>query len=327
MRIGWIGFHMEGLLALQDLLAKGVKLEGVITLSPGAAVRRSGAADYRSLCADTSVPLYSVHDINDRTALALLRQLSLDVAFVIGWCQILRPPALNTASIGMIGAHGSLLPHNRGSAPVNWSVIRGESETGNSLIWLTDDVDGGMLIDQRRIPISAYDTCATLYRKVAETNREMIAELLPRLLSGERPGRAQPQSDEAILPRRRPKDGLIDWHHANQDVYNFVRALTRPYPGAFSQLEGVRYRIWNAALVPAWDDHRLPPGTILGPVYCPDEAACGQAVACGRGMIILLELESDNGKVLRGRELSDLPWKGKVWTDVSATCPSYRRAS
>jgi methionyl-tRNA formyltransferase len=98
-------------------------------------------------------------------------------------------------------------------------------------------------------------------------------------------------------------------------VYDFVRALTRPYPGAFSWLGGRRWLIWQSALLPGACSPAAAPGLILGPVFCPVEAACGQAVACGKGALLLLELEGEDGTVLKGRHLSDQSWEGKVWTD------------
>src|SRR6266571_1441822 len=88
--------------------------------------RRAVAADYTALCRRFHVPLYEVANINDPAARELLRTLALDVVFVIGWSQILAPETLTAARIGMIGAHASLLPRNRGSAPINWALIRGE---------------------------------------------------------------------------------------------------------------------------------------------------------------------------------------------------------
>ena len=112
----------------------------------------------------------------------------------------------------------------------------------------------------------------------------------------------------------RPADGHIDWTWSSETVYDFVRALTRPYPGAFGTLEGRTWRIWQAAL-PSPVPTTSPPGEILGPVVSPVECACGQLVACGRGAVILLELEADNGEVLRGRALSDQPWTGRRWSN------------
>jgi methionyl-tRNA formyltransferase len=314
MRMAWLGLHAEGVAALEALLLAGAPINGVLTLTPELAAKRSGAADYAPLCQRFGVPLHYIADVNGPDAVRLLADLAPDLVFVIGWHQIVRPAALGIAKFGMIGAHASLLPRNRGSAPINWALINGENETGNSLIWLAPDVDSGDIIDQTAFAITPYDTCATLYGKVAESNRDMLVRLLPRLLSGERPGRSQ-ALDPAVLPRRRPADGQVNWSVSSRVLYDFVRALARPYPGAFSTLDGVTFRIWKAALPPAADESRPQPGMVLGPVLSPIPEACGQAVSTGRGTLILLELEAADGTVLKGHELSNLRWIGKRWSD------------
>src|SRR6267142_2116329 len=278
MRLGWIGFHQEGVPALQSLLEAGAPLQAAITLAPEVARTRSGAADYETLCRQFHLPLHPVANINAPAARELLRRMELDVVFVIGWSQILHAETLHTARIGMIGAHASLLPHNRGSAPINWALIQGEHVTGNSLIWLAEGVDAGDLIDQTEFPITPYDTCATLYERVAESNRDMIMRALPRLLRGERPGTPQPKSSGAVLPRRRP--------------------------------------VWQAALLPPGTAATagLTPGAVLGPMLSPAETACGQVVACrGGGAVTLLEVEADDGTVLWGPQLAEQGWTGKSW--------------
>jgi methionyl-tRNA formyltransferase len=313
MRIAWIGSHFEGMPALRALLERKVGVEGVITLKPEQAVKRSGAVDYGPLCREFGVPMHQVANINDPEAVELLRTLSPDLVFVIGWSQIIRSEALQVPRIGLIGAHASYLPHNRGSAPVNWSLIKGETRTGNSLIWLAEEVDSGAIIDQTEIPISPYDTCETLYQRVAESNRDMILRQLHRLLAGERPGFTQPHTDESILPRRRPKDGLINWNQGADAVYNFVRALAKPYPGAFSWLDGQRWFIWKCALLSLAAPPDAKPGQILGPCISPEEAACGQIVACGNGTLVVLNAETENGTTLQGYALSNQNWSGQVW--------------
>lgn len=312
MRFAWIGMHAEGLPALEALLAAGAPVQAVFTLTPELAAKRSGSADYRPLCRRFGVPLYFVPDINATSAQAILRALAPDVVFVIGWHQFVRPETLRLARLGMIGAHASVLPHNRGSAPINWALIRGERETGVTLFWLAEDPDAGEIIDQTVFPITPWDTAATLYQRVACETRVMLLRLVPKLLAGERPARPQPPSDEPPLRRRRPADGRIDWTLPSTAVYDFVRALTRPFPGAFSTLDGVTWRIWQAALPPPAAAVAVP-GEILGPVVSPVAEACGQLVACGEGAIIVLEMESEDGQVLRGRELSAQPWTGRRW--------------
>jgi methionyl-tRNA formyltransferase len=313
MRIGWIGFHMEGIPALEAILQQGTRVQAVITLKPESAAKRSGAADYQTLCRRFSLPLHEVTNINEPGSIELLRKMDLDLLIVLGWTQILKPEALRTAKIGVIGAHASLLPRNRGRAPVNWVILRGEQQTGNSLIWLAEHVDSGDIIDQTIIPITPYDTCATIYQRVADSNKEMILKTITKLMKGERPGKPQKSSNEILLPGRRPQDGAIDWAKPSGEIYNFVRALTRPYPGAFSYLDDERWLIWQCALVPGEPSFNANPGQIIGPVYSPVESACGQWVNCGNGAVILLEVQRSNGQVLMGPRLSDQKWANKVW--------------
>ena len=310
LRFAWVGFHAEGLPALDALLAAGAPINAVLTLTPDLAAKRSGGVDYAPVCARYGVPLHYVSGINEPDAFAILSALAPDVLFVIGWHQIVRPPVMRLARRGLIGSHASFLPHNRGSAPINWAIIRGERESGNTLMWLAEGVDEGEVIDQRAFPITPYDTCATLYDRVAASNRDMLLALLPRLLAGEHPGRPQPKSDEPILSRRRPADGRIRWDCPARVVYDFVRALARPYPGAFTTLDGKQWWIWNAALPPDLGGAGAP-GEVLGPVVSPVDSACGQLVACGTGTVIVLEIEDETGRRLSGRALSEQPWTGQ----------------
>src|SRR5437867_973729 len=189
MRFGWVGCHAEGLSALEALLAARTPITGAITLHSELAAQRSGAVDYAPVCTRYGIPLARVGSINEPDGLAALRTLDADVVFVIGWSQILRPAALRLARTGMIGAHASLLPQLRGSAPINWALIRGERQTGNSLIWLAEDVDQGAIIDQTAFCITPYATCASRFKRSPPPNRAMLLRLLRRHLPADRPGR------------------------------------------------------------------------------------------------------------------------------------------
>lgn len=310
MKIGWIGVHAEGIPALEAVCAADYEVIGLMTLQQKKADKRCGSADYDSVCERFEIPIFEVENVNDSVSIDILSSWNCDLLVVLGWGQILGSEALRQARIGVVGAHASLLPHNRGSAPVNWAIINGESETGNSLIWLVEGVDSGNLIDQRTFEISAYDTCTTIYDRVAEANAEMLIDLLRQLELGECPGTPQQETGEAILPRRRPKDGIVNWNTNSSEIYNLIRALAQPYPGAFAFLNGEPYRIWNAAMIPL-PKSVAAPGTVLGPVSSPEQNACGILVSTSDGAILLLNLEDSSGHVLQGRELSEQNWTGK----------------
>lgn len=316
MKLGWIGIHEEGIPALDAACCAGYQVQGVMTLAKEAAAGRAGSANYSEICRPYHVPVYEVEHVNDADSLEILKSWECDVLVVLGWGQILSPEVLQLPKIGTVGAHASLLPRNRGSAPVNWAIINGEPQTGNSLIWLVPDVDAGDVIDQRSFPISQYDTCRTIYDAVAESNREMLLSLLPKLADGILPGAAQPTSTAALLPRRRPRDGEINWHHTTSQIYNLIRAVTRPYPGATATFRGQPYKIWTAAALPDLNTG-LPPGTVIGPVRSPRMESCGQLVATGDGAILVLEAEDSIGRILTGRELNEQNWSRRELADAA----------
>lgn len=307
MKLGWIGIHEEGIPALDAVCCAGYQVQGVMTLTQDAAERRAGSVSYADICRPYNVPVYEVKHSNDQSSVEILKSWDCDVLVVLGWGQILSPEVLELPKIGTVGAHASLLPRNRGSAPVNWAIINGEPQTGNSLIWLVPDVDAGDLIDQRSFPISQYDTCRTIYDAVAESNQDMLLSLLPRLNDGIIPGSQQPKSDAALLPRRRPSDGLINWSDSTTHIYNLVRAVTRPYPGALAAFRGQEFKIWTVAAMPAMHTGR-PPGTVIGPVVSPNPEGCGQLVATSDGAILILEAENQSGRILSGKELCEQNW-------------------
>lgn len=318
LRIGWMSHHVEGIKPLKAVLAAGFQIEAILTLQDDLMAKKSGAADFGSIAAEYDVPLYHVRNVNDSVSVELLNGLNLDVLFVIGWSQILHSPALRSAKLGCFGAHASLLPANRGSAPINWALIKGEAQTGNTLMRLSVGVDAGDILAQKTIPISPFDNVATLYDHVAETNCEMILEVLKDMAEGSAL-RARPQSDDGstLLPRRRPEHGLLDWAQPAKKVYDFIRALTRPYPGAFSAADGEPTMIWRCALLPVAGG-LADPGTVIGPMISDSLDACGLVVACSEGAVVLLEIEDSTGKVWAGSALAQSGIS--VFTDPQERC-------
>ena len=304
LRIGWMSHHVEGIKPLKAVLAAGFPIEAIVTLQDDLMAKKSGAADFAGIAAENDVPLHHVRNANDPASVELLNGLNLDVLFVIGWSQILHMPALRSAKLGCFGAHASLLPANRGSAPINWALIKGQTQTGNTLMRLSEGVDAGDIVGQKPIPISPFDNVATLYDRVAETNCEMILELLEELAKGQ-PLKEQPQSHDGslLLPRRRPEHGLLDWAQPAREVYDFIRALTRPYPGAFSTADGEFTMIWRSALLPV-TGRLADPGTVIGPMISDSLDTCGLVVACSEGAVVLLEIEDAKGNVRSGSTLA-----------------------
>jgi len=131
-------------------------------------------------------------------------------------------------------------------------------------------------------------------------------------MAGERPARPCPATHEPRLRRPTLSDANVDWRSPAEQVYDIVRAFTRPFGGARSAFGGRRWRIWRTALSPGLRAGGVP-GQVLGPLVSPSEGACGQLVACGVGAIAILEVESEDGTVLHGRALGEQKWDDLLW--------------
>jgi len=316
IKILWIGCHEEGVDAFRSILEKGYSITKFITLNDDAFSKRSGGTrEYFDLCEKHNIPVGLISTIKNDEAYQMILEQKPDLLIVLGWSEILPERLLSIPTVGTVGAHASMLPHNRGSAPINWALIKGETECGNSLMWLDKEVDKGNIIDQIGFDIDLYDTCKTLYDKVAKTNEVMLLRLIERLSNGLGTYLDKENvTDEELLPRRRPKDGIMDFNQNSKKVYDFIRALARPYPGAFTYLNGKKYLIWSASILP--EAEHGEGGKIIGNVYSPVFDACGIQVKCSTGSIIIHELEDENGKILKGRELTEAKFSGKFTGEI-----------
>ncbi|MBQ7488149.1 MAG: methionyl-tRNA formyltransferase [Clostridia bacterium] len=314
MKIVWVGFHEEGIEAFRQVLSSGKHVDAFITLDDEAFEKRSaGTRGYRMYCEQYGVDYLPVHTIKGDEAYEILMRYQPDLLIVLGWSEILPERLLDIPKIGTVGTHAALLPHNRGSAPVNWAIIRGETETGNTLMWLSKEVDAGDIISQRAFPITPYDSCKTIYDLVAVSDADMTLELIEALEAGKMPPKPETKAaeDEPILPRRRPKDGIMNWQLGGEEIYNFIRALTDPYSGAFTYLNGRKWLIWRATCLPVQSSLLgLAPGEIGENCTSFHPEGCGILVGTGSNVLMISEMEDDQGQRYMGKALHDLQLRG-----------------
>jgi len=286
-RVAFIGAVHEALPALRAVAEhQDVELVCVVTLSEAGAAKASGVVDLAPVAAAARVDLLRYDDVNSPEAVADLEARQPDLLVVVGWSRLIREPLLSLPSRGVVGFHASLLPRHRGRAPVNWSLIKGEPETGNTMMLLAAGVDAGLIVDQRRIPLYVDDTCGTVYDRVAESGADMLRANLRGLLAGDAEAREQDESAADYLPKRTAEMGVTDWNRAPLEVHNWVRALTHPYPGAFSTMGAERVQIWRT-LPPTISDARGEPGEIVA----VDEY--GMRVAVRAGSVVVTHLGGD----------------------------------
>jgi len=165
--------------------------------------------------------------------LARVNALVPDLIIVNSYSMLLRPEILSIPRYGAVNLHGALLPQYRGCNPMQWALLNNESETGVTMHYMDETFDTGDIIAQRRVPIYFGDTWLDLQSRISEATKLLLAEEMPRLIAGTSSRRPQEASRARYYARRYPKDGLIDWQRSVLYLYNLIRALVRPHPGAF----------------------------------------------------------------------------------------------
>ena len=180
-----------------------------------------------------------------QSATAFVREVGAEFGLAAGWYHMLGAELRDSFAMGCAGLHASLLPQLRGGAPLNWAILSGAKETGVSMFMLGEGIDDGPLLGQRRFPITPRATIADLVYAARRASLELVREVLPALMDGTL--KPTPQVGTPTYgQQRRPEDGAIDWRQSAEEIDRLVRAVGRPYSGAFTYLDGEHVTIWAA---------------------------------------------------------------------------------
>lgn len=217
-----------------------------------------------------------------------LRELDPDVILVWSYSMVLPPEVISLPPLGCFNIHGGLLPQYRGGHVMQWAIIRGEGQTGVALHRMDEGIDTGPLIAEKRFPIEWSDDAVAVRQKLKAAGLEILSEWWPAIAAGIAPEVAQDESVADYFPLRTPDDGLIDWAESNSRIYNLVRALVRPWPGAFTWLKGQKVTVWRA--IPL--ERNVEDNTgYRSPSMVLSVNECGVRIATGNGDLLLREAE------------------------------------
>lgn len=249
---------------------------------------RTVLPQFQSYCGQVRLPLAIIHHPNELSK--IVQFYEPEYVLVVGWYWILPPDLLKVVPGGFIGVHASLLPKYRGNAPLVWAVLRGETQTGVTLFHFDDGMDTGDVVSQQKFEVKRQDTIANVLVKAEYATVGLIAAYARPILEGTAPRHKQNHEMATYAALRRPEDGRIDWSQPAEAVYNFIRAQTKPYPGAFTHLpDRSVLRVWRVSVF-AYPYYGVP--GVVGQRY--DD---GVLVACGEGAIVIHECEVEPGKV------------------------------
>ena len=281
MKIVFMGCVEFSFLALRKVLSlKEAEVVGVITLQ-----RSSMNSDFHSLKSLAAQHRISCLDADKKEDLKIahwIKTLDADIIYCFGWSRLLSERILSACPMGTVGFHPAALPKNRGRHPIIWALASGLQETASTFFWMNREADAGDILDQKRILISNTDDAGDLYRKITATALRQIAGLTSRLASGTAKRISQDKSKANVWRKRGREDGRIDWRMSDRSIYNLVRALARPYPGAHCVYQGKEVPVWKVS-PEFFPQPNLEPGKIL------DVKKRKIFVKCGENAIRLLE--------------------------------------
>jgi len=292
MRSVVFAYHDIGYVGIEELLRSGDEVAAVLTHDddPGETI---WFRSVRQLAEMRGIPVFTPATVNTPEWVARIAAWQPDFVFSFYYRKLLGNDILAIPRRGALNLHGSLLPKYRGRCPVNWVLIHDEPQTGVTLHYMEAKPDRGDIVAQRAVPISDDDTALTVFRKLTDAAATLMRDTYPLLRAGTAPRQPQDHAAATYFGGRRPEDGHIDWTQPARTIFNLVRAVTHPYPGAFASWEGRQLYIWEARPCPSDGDGA--PGTIVA-------VAPELHVQTGSGTLHLRRVQLDDEPELSGGE-------------------------
>lgn len=259
--IGCVASSQVALRTLLDIDGSRVQLVGVITRRGSSF--NSDYFDLASTAREHNIPVLYGEDLQtDAQQADWLRKLQVELVFTIGWSRLLRSDILSVPSRGVIGFHPAALPANRGRHPLVWALALGLTETASSFFLMGPGTDDGPIVSQYEVPITVTDNAKTLYEKISALIPYQITEILDGFLDGTLIPAPQQESGANYWRKRGINDGQIDWRMGAMGIYNLVRALSKPYPGAHFMVNEQIVKVWRCAIELS-SFNNLEPGKVL----------------------------------------------------------------
>ena len=287
MRVVFMGTPDIAATCLKQILADGFEVVGVYTQPdrPKGRGMKMVYSPVKEVALAHEIPVFQPENFREDETVEQLRALQPDVVAVVAYGRILPQRVLDIAPKGFINIHASILPQYRGSAPYQWAVLDGLTETGVTAMYLCREMDAGDMIDVAKTPIGPDETAGELLDRLAVLGAELLSKTLSKVEKGEAKGIPQDASKATYAPMLDKTMCPIDWTKTAQQIHDHVRGL-HPWPVATAELAGTKFKIHATAVV----DGSGTPGTILG------LTKTGLQVACGEGAIEIRSLQAEGGK-------------------------------
>jgi len=240
-RVLFLGSKEIGFKSLSTLHSIEKKtIVGIITIDDSAD-ERSVLNKFIEFSKINKIPLTIAKDREN--ADRLVRVYNPDLCIVIGWYWLIKKEVLDSVPYGFIGVHNSLLPKYRGGSPLVWAIINGEEKVGFTIFSFSEGIDDGPVWGQVSIEISNTESIAEILDKFERETVEFLKKIFPLILDDSIKPTPQNENESTYCSQRIPEDGAIDWSHSSIKIHNFIRAQSKPYPGAFTYIKGKKLTV------------------------------------------------------------------------------------
>lgn len=258
MKIVFIGSVLFSKLALEELLKNKAEIIGVVAKEKSDF--NADFADLGEVCKKFGVNYIYSDDANSVDTISYVKSLNPDYIFCCGWSNLLKKQFLEIAPV--IGFHPAELPFNRGRHPIIWALVLGLKKTASTFFFMDEGADSGDIISQKKIAISDSDDANSLYNKVVKTALAQLCEIYRKLKNNSLKAKKQNHKIANIWRKRSKIDGQIDFRMSSEAIYNLVRALAKPYPGAHLIYHGQDIKIWKVQ-IKKFKNKNIEPGKII----------------------------------------------------------------
>ena len=272
---------------LKKIIADGFDVVGVYTQPdrPKGRGMKMVFSPVKEVAIAHNIPVFQPENFRADEDVQALRELKPDVCAVVAYGRILPQRVLDIATLGNVNIHASLLPQYRGSAPYQWAVLDGLTETGVTAQHMALKMDAGDIIDVAKTPIGENETAGELLDKLAVLGADLLSRVLTKFEIGRPEGTKQDESQVSFAPMLDKSMCPIDWSKTAQQVHNQVRGL-HPWPVATMELKGQKFKVHATSIV----EGKGEPGEILG------LTKTGLVIACGEGAVEIRSLQAEGGK-------------------------------
>jgi len=295
MRIIFMGNPDFAVPSLQHISASSHKIIAVVSNPPKQIGRGNKIKETAVGIAAKAmeIPLLQPPKLNDKQFLQYLSWMKPDILIVVAY-KILSDRLLSIPKYGAINLHPSLLPKYRGAAPIQWSLINGDSQTAVTTILLSGEIDSGNILLQETVNIKNDDNYGTLTDRLSEIGADLVVKTLDGIEEGNLKGTSQDESQVTLAPKIKSGDYRIDWSRTTEQIHNLIRAFS-PSPGAYTSFNGKRLKIYSSSML----------DNLSNKMKCGEIIICSKnqlAIQTGKGLIEIGDVQIEGKKRMKVEE-------------------------